>query len=421
MSKLPAITINNISKKFTLQQPIKDDAGNETHELWALKNISLEIYRGETVGIIGTNGSGKSTLLKILAGITSPTLGEVEIYGRVASILDIGSGFHQELSGRENVFLNGQLLGFTKTEIKDKFSEIVSFSGIEKFIDEPVKNYSNGMYLRLAFSIMAHLDFDVYLIDEVISVGDVEFTRKAKKKFQKLATEGKTILLASHNIAELYDQDIFVQLDKGILKEVTKRKNILLQYVENNSKADEQKIYTTSVELTDFSNYPNSKDVEINRVRLFQESFSNSEPFRTDKAFTLEVQYEKLKDSDTIDILMGISEQQGNIILSSSQFVSGDFSDSTQKQTYVARCVIHPNIFNSQVYKIGLNFLKNLNKELLHNDTNNLLHSNGFVIENTLKLPNLLTFKPVFLLKENQVDLSSINIPGHLLMGFEWE
>src|SRR5690606_19206903 len=132
--------------------------------------------KGENVGIIGPNGSGKSTLLKILAGVTKPTSGTVDINGRIASILDIGAGFHPELSGKENVFLNGQILGFAKSEIAPKYKEIVEFSGIGKYIDEPVKNYSNGMYLRLAFSIMVHLDFDIYLFDEVMSVGDAEFT-----------------------------------------------------------------------------------------------------------------------------------------------------------------------------------------------------------------------------------------------------
>lgn len=195
-----AIRVENLSKKFTLQHAVKDEHGNNTHELWALKDVSFEIKKGESVGIIGPNGSGKSTLLKILAGVTKPTTGKVEIYGRVASILDIGAGFHPELSGRENVFLNGQLLGFSKKEIQSKFDEIVDFSGIEKFIDEPVKNYSNGMYLRLAFSIMAHLDFDVYLFDEVFSVGDEEFQNKCIERIQAIAMQCKTAVFVYHNL-----------------------------------------------------------------------------------------------------------------------------------------------------------------------------------------------------------------------------
>lgn len=193
------IRVENLSKVYPLRHPVEDEFGNSTQEHWALKDVSFEIKRGESVGIIGPNGSGKSTLLKILAGVTKPTSGSVQIKGRVASILDIGAGFHPELSGRENVFLNGQIHGFSKKEIEEKLDEIVEFSGIEKFIDEPVKNYSNGMYLRLAFSIMAHLDFDVYLLDEVLSVGDAEFQIKCVERITKLIEIKKTFVNVYHH------------------------------------------------------------------------------------------------------------------------------------------------------------------------------------------------------------------------------
>jgi ABC-type polysaccharide/polyol phosphate transport system ATPase subunit len=199
MSSEVAIRVEKLSKKYHLRHPIINETGEESHELWALKDVSFEIKRGESVGIIGPNGSGKSTLLKILAGVTKPTSGKVEIFGRVASILDIGAGFHPELSGRDNVFLNGQIYGFTKKEIAAKFDEIVAFSGFEKFIDEPVKNYSNGMYLRLAFSIMAHLDFDVYLLDEVMAVGDEEFRNKSLAHFLK-SNRDSTYVNTSHDV-----------------------------------------------------------------------------------------------------------------------------------------------------------------------------------------------------------------------------
>ncbi len=181
---------------------MEDENGNSTSELWALRDVSFEIKKGEHVGIIGPNGSGKSTLLKVLAGITKPSSGEVHICGRVASILDIGTGFHPELSGRENVFLNGQIHGFSRKEIQTKFDDIVAFSGIKKFIDEPVKKYSNGMYLRLAFSIMAHLDFDIYLFDEVLSVGDAEFQLETRDITSKLLKKGGTIINVSHVLSE---------------------------------------------------------------------------------------------------------------------------------------------------------------------------------------------------------------------------
>lgn len=210
-----AIKVENLSKVYALRQPQVDENGNIIHEHWALKDVSFEIKKGESVGIIGPNGSGKSTLLKILAGVTKPTSGKVKIRGKVASILDIGAGFHPDLSGRENVFLNGQIHGFPKKEIESKFDEIVEFSEIKKFIDEPVKNYSNGMYLRLAFSIMAHLDFDVYLLDEVLSVGDENFRLKIANLVKSWKSK-KTLLIVTHDIEQIqpYIDQIVLISDK---------------------------------------------------------------------------------------------------------------------------------------------------------------------------------------------------------------
>ncbi len=214
-----AIRVENLTKKYVLQHSVKTAEGNDVRELHALSNISFTVKKGEAVGIVGANGSGKSTLLRILAGVTQPTSGKVEVYGRVASILDIGAGFHPELSGRDNVFLNGQLLGFSKKEIRQRFDEIVAFSGIEKFIDEPVKNYSNGMYLRLAFSIMAHLDFDVYLLDEVISAGDEAFKTKIANKIQDVSY-GKSLVIISHQISEIQEliNKVFLIQNHELLK-----------------------------------------------------------------------------------------------------------------------------------------------------------------------------------------------------------
>jgi lipopolysaccharide transport system ATP-binding protein len=178
-------------------------SGDVTEEFWALKDVSFEVKRGEVLGIIGRNGAGKSTLLKILSRITEPTTGRVEIRGRVASLLEVGTGFHPELSGRENIFLNGAILGMGRAEIRRKFDEIVGFSGVEKFIDTPVKRYSSGMYVRLAFAVAAHLEPDILVVDEVLAVGDAEFQKKCLGKMGDVANEGRTILLVSHNMAAL--------------------------------------------------------------------------------------------------------------------------------------------------------------------------------------------------------------------------
>lgn len=170
-------------------------------EFWALKDINFEVQPGDRVGIIGRNGAGKSTLLKILSRITEPTTGRIELNGRVASLLEVGTGFHPELTGRENIFLNGAILGMSRAEIRRKFDEIVDFSGVEKFLDTPVKRYSSGMYVRLAFAVAAHLEPEILVVDEVLAVGDAEFQKKCLGKMEEVSTtEGKTILFVSHNL-----------------------------------------------------------------------------------------------------------------------------------------------------------------------------------------------------------------------------
>lgn len=178
-------------------------AGDSTEEFWALKGINFEVERGDVVGIIGRNGAGKSTLLKILSRITEPSAGHVAIKGRVASLLEVGTGFHPELTGRENIYLNGAILGMTRAEIRRKFDEIVAFAEIEKFLDTPVKRYSSGMYVRLAFAVAAHLEPEILIIDEVLAVGDAEFQKKCLGKMQDVAGHGRTVLLVSHNMGTL--------------------------------------------------------------------------------------------------------------------------------------------------------------------------------------------------------------------------
>ncbi len=172
----------------------------ESNLVWVLKNINFEVVQGEVMGIIGKNGAGKSTLLKILSKVTSPTLGSVKIKGRIASLLEVGTGFHPDLSGRENVFLNGAILGMSKQEIRNKFDEIVEFSGVDRYIDTPVKRYSSGMYVRLAFGVAAHLEPEILIVDEVLAVGDAEFQKKCLGKMKDVSEQGRTVLFVSHNI-----------------------------------------------------------------------------------------------------------------------------------------------------------------------------------------------------------------------------
>ena len=206
-----AITINSVSKNYIIGKK-KDEtfrgaisnllsSSGKGEKFTAIDNISLDIYKGQAIAIIGKNGAGKSTLLKILSRITKPSTGKITIEGRVASLLEVGTGFHPELTGRENIFLNGTLLGMSKKEIRQKFDEIVGFSGVEKFIDTPVKHYSSGMYVRLAFSVAAFLEPEILIIDEVLAVGDAEFQSKCLGKMQDVSNNGRTVIFVSHNMA----------------------------------------------------------------------------------------------------------------------------------------------------------------------------------------------------------------------------
>jgi lipopolysaccharide transport system ATP-binding protein len=198
--------LTNGAKRFTdkLRHPFAAPESDPTHEeFWALKDVSFDIQQGDRVGIIGRNGAGKSTLLKVLSRITEPTSGKVSIKGRVASLLEVGTGFHPELTGRENIFLNGAILGMSKAEIKKKFDEIVAFAEVEKFLDTPVKRYSSGMYVRLAFAVAAHLEPEVLIVDEVLAVGDASFQKKCLGKMQDVSNQGRTILFVSHSMAAI--------------------------------------------------------------------------------------------------------------------------------------------------------------------------------------------------------------------------
>ena len=237
-----AVQVMNVSKKFrlyhernqSLKSAILRGKTSRHEDFWALQNVSFDVIEGNTHGLIGSNGSGKSTLLKCLAKIYWPTSGEIQYRGRMASLLEVGSGFHLELSGRENIYLNGSILGMSKKEIDGKFDEIVDFSGVEKFLDQPVKNYSSGMYVRLGFSIAINVNPDILVVDEVLSVGDEEFQRKSFDKFRDLKKAGKTIILVTHAMAVVKDLcDTATWLNKGSVVEVGGAARVVDAYLDS--------------------------------------------------------------------------------------------------------------------------------------------------------------------------------------------
>lgn len=417
MSRDIAIEVVALSKVFSLRHEQLNETGNTIREHWALNNVSFKILKGQSVGIIGHNGSGKSTLLKILAGVTKPTSGSVEINGKIASILDIGAGFHPELSGRENIFLNGQIHGFTHKEIEKKQAEIITFSGVEKFIDEPVKNYSNGMYLRLAFSIMAHLDFDVYLFDEIMSVGDAEFIHKTRQKLEDLRQADKTVVIVSHNMAEIKDQDLFILLGKGKVITVTEKNEVIATYLEESFKRNISPS-TNNVSLTDFSNFPSSENIVMRKVEFQQEG---NEDFRTDKPFVFTIEFEKLNAADTFEPILNVFDIHGNVILSSAPLISGIVS-ATKSGIFRYTCVMPAFLFSFHTYRINIAFIRNIvtvfDKMEAQRTAEN---SNENEIKKTvLKLDALITFKAIFKVKGLDIDLGSLNLSGGLMPAFDW-
>ncbi len=350
-----AIRISNVSKKYILQHPKVDTNGIETHEHLALNNVSFDVKKGQSIGIIGPNGSGKSTLLRILSGITKPTLGEIEIDGRVASILDIGAGFHPELTGKENIYLNGSLLGFSRKEIKLKYDEIVAFSGINNFIDEPVKNYSNGMYLRLAFSILAHLDFDVYLFDEVMGVGDIAFAHKCKEKIEELKKEKKTTLLVTHSLNELLTADHVIEFERGKIVKTDTPENLLMDYAKRSLMGSGGEIHEHGVKKVDFNTTQNN--VKLLSVTIYQDG--DTDKLLTSNSTFIEICYTKNTPQNTVDPLLIVTDINGVVVFSSSPIISGTPNSNTEINTLQSTCTVPPNLLSNHIYTLSIVFLKN--------------------------------------------------------------
>jgi lipopolysaccharide transport system ATP-binding protein len=268
--------------------------------LWALKNVSFEVKQGEVLGIIGRNGSGKSTLLKILSRITEPTEGEARIYGSTSSLLEVGTGFHPELTGRENVFLNGAIMGMRKKQIEKKFDEIVSFAEVDKFIDTPVKRYSSGMYVRLAFSVASHLESDIMIVDEVLAVGDAAFQDKCLRKMDHVAQKGRTVLFVSHNlgvIERLCGRAIL--LNEGSITSKGKPSEVIAQYMEH-------PLYESdfSNSLVDHPNRREGSEIILREARIYCND-QESRTFRSGDSIKIAVSFRR--DKPIIQMHFGLA------------------------------------------------------------------------------------------------------------------
>ena len=292
--------------------------GDEVEEFWALKDVSFKVKQGEVFGIIGRNGAGKSTLLKILGRITEPTEGRVLLTGRVASLLEVGTGFHPELTGRENIFLNGAILGMTKQEIRKKFDEIVAFAEVEKFLDTPVKHYSSGMYVRLAFAVAAHLEPEILIVDEVLAVGDAEFQKKCLGKMDDVSRkQGRTVLFVSHNmeaVLRLCNQGVFIE--SGSLRATGDVKRIVSGYLHSHSSSPRE---------VDLSNRPRAEHLNL-RVRLVKTFPSDparnwSLPFGQDLSLNLLIDAQS--SATEVELFIGINSARGFELATWSNRCSG--------------------------------------------------------------------------------------------------
>jgi ABC-type polysaccharide/polyol phosphate transport system, ATPase component len=383
----PAISVENLSKRYIighqrdardgLRHALEDAFRNPfkwllnrkkqitatREEFWALKQVSFTINDGDVVGVIGRNGAGKSTLLKVLSRITEPTEGRVRIKGRVASLLEVGTGFHQELTGRENIFLNGAILGMTKAEIKRKFDEIVAFSEIEKFLDTPVKRYSSGMYVRLAFAVAAHLEPEILIVDEVLAVGDAQFQKKCLGKMKNVATEGRTVLFVSHNMAAVSSLcGTAVWLKDGKLNSMGPTRQIMDKYLTSSSEAEKPVLETSEIpRIGDFG-----RRIKIEKLEWLTElPIQNGERLRT------RIHFQALQDVEDVSVGLGFSTLEGVRLLSYDTDFQDGYRPSLKKGTRwtaemsISSLPLAPGIYSIDIGSrsgdsFGLDYLPNV-------------------------------------------------------------
>jgi len=360
----PIITVNNLSKKYelglvgsgtlynTLAGYLERIKGvkikpQSSKDFWALSDIEFNVNEGDIIGIIGRNGAGKSTLLKVLSRITDPTCGIIKIKGRIASLLEVGTGFHPELTGRENIFLNGSLLGMSKAEIKSKFDEIVDFSGVEKFLDTPVKRYSSGMYVRLAFAVAAHLEPEILVIDEVLSVGDAEFQKKCIGKMSEASKTGRTVLFVSHNMAavkSLCNRGILLNQGKLIFQS-NDIDEVVSKYLNSNG--------SKSVQI--------SKEIKdvcfIDKIEVNNGTNVNKSNILMSDSVLISISLEDVITNGRLDVTLQIKDDFGNIIFPTTTIFIKDHQRQIGKKL-MFNCEIPGDFFNQGDFYVNFLLLK---------------------------------------------------------------
>jgi len=370
-----AISVENVSKKFRLgtfgehhrlTEAISDGfkallSGNfktltgDTREFWALENISFQVLKGEVVGIIGHNGAGKSTLLKILSRIVTPTKGRIGVRGRIGSLLEVGTGFHPELTGRENIYLNGAILGMKRSEIRNRFDQIVEFAEVGQFLDTPVKRYSNGMIVRLGFSVAAHMEPDVLIIDEVLSVGDQSFQDRCMGKATELGNQGRAILVVSHNLAAISNICCRALLmDHGSVVLDGPPKQVIEHYLKG-MQVDTGKV------VWEPATAPASSQIRLHSIGVRNvHSLTSNNQVDIDQPIAIEIEYEVLCEGAINTVQLHLKDENGVFVLSSANAPSMNLAiDQTYGKPlplgfYRAECVLPGNFLNDSRYVLNL-------------------------------------------------------------------
>ncbi len=331
-----------------------DNSHDPDDVIWAVKDVSFEVKQGEVVGIIGRNGAGKSTLLKIISRITEPTAGRVILNGRVSSLLEVGTGFHQELTGRENVYLNGTILGMSKQEVDRKFDEIVDFSGVEKFIDTPVKRYSSGMKVRLAFAVAAHLEPEILLVDEVLAVGDAEFQKKCLGKIKNVAGEGRTVLFVSHNMVALQSLcQRAIWLEEGQIKKEGESSQVVSDYLHSNASSLTEQVWD------DIGAAPGNDIVRLHRVCVHPEDNSSSDPITMRTPFELEFEFWNLVPDTYLNLNFHLVTEQGIVAFANTPVDEPVWSGHPLPVgLFRSTCYIPGDLLNAGLHHIHLRVVK---------------------------------------------------------------
>lgn len=368
----PVIKVNNLSKRYRIgakeryltfrdaivdgiSAPVRNlaklrrltefkNSKDEEDIIWALKDVSFKVNEGEVLGVIGRNGAGKSTLLKILSRITEPTSGSIEIYGRISSLLEVGTGFHPELTGRENIFLSGAILGMRKHEIEEKFDEIVRFSEIEKFIDTPVKRYSSGMYVRLAFAVSAHLDPDILIVDEVLAVGDIAFQNKCLGKMKDVGRGERTILFVSHNMGAIQQLcDRVILIDKGSIIMDGQTDETIQRYLTDGMERAGERIWR------DINKAPGNDVVRVHAIRVTNKFGKVCTIFDVCEPVNIEIEFWVLKEGYSISAQFDLFNATGQVILKTKDNLDSPWSLDVPRPTglYYNVCAIPGNFLNT--------------------------------------------------------------------------